>query len=65
MAKFNKKEQNLKLTDSFNKLKSEILLLFNVSGSVCQCGSDKLHIDIKNKRVECSGCKSGKWLTDH
>ena len=65
MKKLNKKEQDLKVTESFNKLTNKILLLFNVSGSVCKCGSDKLHIDIKNKRIECSGCKSGKWLTDH
>lgn len=65
MEKLNKKEQDLKATESFNKLTNKILLLFSVSGSVCQCGSDKLHIDIKNKRIECSGCKSGKWLTEH
>ena len=72
MEKLNKKEQCLKVTESvnfqsdyFTKLTNKILLLFSVSGSVCQCGSDKLHIDIKNKRIECSGCKSGKWLTEH
>ena len=65
MKELNKKEVDLKLTESFNKLTNEILLLFNVSGSVCQCGSNKLSIDIKNKRIECSGCKSGKWLTNH
>ena len=47
MKKLNKKEQDLKATESFNKLTNKILLLFNVSGSVCKCGSDKLHIDIK------------------
>lgn len=65
MEKLNKKEQDLKVTESFNKLTNKILLLFNVSGSVCPCGSHKLHIDIKNQRIECSGCKSGKWLTEH
>ena len=39
MKELNKKEVDLKLTESFNKLTNEILLLFNVSGSVCQCGS--------------------------
>lgn len=65
MKELNKKEQDLKLKESFNKRTNEILLLFNVSGSVCQYVAYRYHIDIKNKRIECSGCKIGKWLTDH
>ena len=51
MKELNKNQQDIKLTEQFDKLTNKILLLFNVYSSVCNCGSDKLHIDIKNKKA--------------